>query len=307
MAATSGGKRHCPVCHSYFNLTKTEALNGRPAHHPELSPWLLHNHEGDRRDRVCANCVRNILYNRLEFRDLRDGGRTYSFVQHKSAVVRARPLGGGRPLDTASRMVGMHAGEELPEGLPFPYDGLLLDETDTADLKSHSFELSKLYAHAGPQKGGVKYMIYGQFAKHSTIASYINCGLNVAHKLVNCAWGRVRVTAEMIENYTSMQRAGMKINDEWPCIRTTRTIALGEELIVAGYGSSFWGRVDKEAQWSNEELKLYRHPFIDTRLDAWLKKRHVMVENYERACSKRPREEPSQPSERKKRRPNNGR
>jgi len=79
------------------------------------------------------------------------------------------------------------------------------------------------------------------------------------------------------------------------------------ELIVAGYGSSFWGRVDKEAEWSNEKLKLYRRPFVDPHLDDWLRKRQLMIENHERACTKRPREERiSQPPERKKRRPNNG-
>jgi len=173
-----------------------------------------------------------------------------------------------------------------------------------AYLKSKSLELSKLYAHAGPHNRGVEYMIYGQFADRSTIASYINCRLNVAHELVNCAWGVVRVTAEMIQNYASMQRAGMKINDEWPCISTTKPIAPGEELIVAAYGSSFWDRVDKETQWSkdNPNVNLYRRTFVDPHLDKLLKQRHLMVENRERACAKRPREEPIQRPQRKKRR-----
>ncbi len=101
---------------------------------------------------------------------------------------------------------------------------------------------------------------------------------------------------DLLERYESMQRAGMKVGDSWPCIRTTRSIAINEELIVRGYGSGFWLRFDREAHWDrcSQPLQLYRLSFLQPRLVAWLQERQRMAAGGERRRRKRVLEEASE-------------
>ena len=88
-----------------------------------------------------------------------------------------------------------------------------------------------------------------------------------------------------------MKRLKMTIGELWPCIRTTRTIAVNEELIVSGYGGGYWQRFVRETNWNQvEPTELYRLTFLQPRLIKWCNERMEMEETGARGV-KRPRDE----------------
>jgi hypothetical protein len=164
-------------------------------------------------------------------------------------------------------VTGMFAAMGLPEGLAFPYLGLVFDRDDLIKFEaSHKLQFSRTYAKGAPGRR----VIFGQFAKHSTIAAFINCTTrSKAH--ANCHWGKMKLTQPLLDaNPALSTNHGLKTGDAWPCIRTSRIIGINEELLLPGYGPVYWGQFKREKNYvpSDGGIKLYKLHYLKPRIAA---------------------------------------
>lgn len=283
--------RYCPVCGKNFRLKARQ--RGYSPSHPVLAPFCTRpcpNRSG-LSELVDRSCYDRIKRSEIVYKDV-ETGKEFRFYRRASAHVKRRPRerSSRGASKYAVRIVGIHAREMLPEGVCFVYDGEVLDEYDLKFLlHEHGIVLSNLYAHGGPRERGIKFYIFGQFAPVSTVASYINAAMHVeAEEASNCAWGSVRITAEHLERYPTMQRVGMQVGEYWPCIRTMREIQANEELLVSSYGSGFWQRYERESDWERwEDSELYRLSFFQPRLAEILQARRRQTEEKVRVVASR--------------------
>lgn len=108
------------------------------------------------------------------------------------------------------------------------------------------------------------------------MAQLVNAATNIPKSLVNCHWGQFKVTQAHLDHYQSMKDAKAALGTDWPCIRTSRALGTGEELILSGYGTGFWQRFDREQTWEKYNVEeLYRLPFLQPRVQALIDKRRA--------------------------------
>jgi hypothetical protein len=149
-------------------------------------------------------------------------------------------------------VTGLHAVDAVPKDVAFIYPGKLVDAFQQQHLRAETGrELSHEFAKGGPKHVGMETMILAQFAPPNN--PYACAGRINAHKpgcgqkdvVPNCAWGQLRVTDEVMARHPEQE--GLKRGERFPCVRTTKALAPGDEFVLKTYGAGFWPRMAREA------------------------------------------------------------
>jgi hypothetical protein len=188
-------------------------------------------HWPKKKNAVCETCEKKVRRPHLIYDVTQD--HTYRVLHITSRLL--KPCG--------KRIKGLLPLDAIPAGVAIPYPGHLVDEHALALVeKETGIKLTRAYAKGGPS--GSKTVLFGHLAKKSAYhcAHYINCTYKT--KLTaNAQWGRVKVTDKFKAVYSELDTSG---GDNYPCVRTTKPIQVGEEILVNSYGSSYWSRNAKE-------------------------------------------------------------
>lgn len=220
---------YCLICCKTPSAERCES----PEHWSSLAdPLFLARKERDRNAicRLCSEQLRN----------------PYIIYDHQSKVHL-------RVLHTSSRQIrvnrraikGLLALDPVPEGVAFPYPGLLVDVITLERIeKEGGFMFTRAYAKGGPKERGVQTVLLGQLTRPGPLscAHLVNCCYKTKLKS-NAKWGVMCVDREFLARYPDIPA---QIGDRYPAIRTTRSIASGEEILLKSYGASYWLHAKKE-------------------------------------------------------------
>lgn len=189
--------------------------------------------------RCCKTCYQRML-------------KPYRILLPKSGdSVRAIRLPSRILGDIGVRTEGLFAIDPIPAGTAIPYPGKVIHVDSLSSFKDDSGKmLSSEYAKALDADN----VLFGQFATAHELhcAHYINSGLGLRDSAVNCQWGTVNVDSSFRRQYSELWREVSTLNVvKYPCLRVSRPVQPGEELIVKTYGSQYWRRVRSERETSD--------------------------------------------------------
>ena len=182
--------------------------------------------------RVCLACSRSLKSAKL-IHDSREGENLRAAYLPGSIVVHDR------------RIKGLVALDPLPQGLALPYPGKLIPVDALKELENDlGIKISREFAAEGPKADGASTVILGQFVESRPLlcAQFINCKFKTKLQS-NAKWGKMIVDKEFLKLYPELTA---KIGDAYPCLRTTRAIAPGEEIILDSYGAQYWQNKERE-------------------------------------------------------------
>ncbi len=178
------------------------------------------------------------------------------------------------------RVFGLHAIDPIPENTALIYPGQILDEYQIVALKEKfGSEFTHEYGKGGPKGHGVQLVIFA-----NTVSRKKNpyaCGGRVNSRKAgsgqvppfNCTWGQTTVTQE-IKDLFPESADHMIVGKLFTCLRFSKPVNPGEEIICKSYGRSFWSRIACEREnilrdqkgpvpSEKEAEKLFRHKTKD--------------------------------------------
>ncbi len=210
----------------------------RPEHWSSLAADLFLARKARDRNAVCGPCSGQLR-------------NPYSIYDRKTKVFL-------RALHTTSRQIrvnrrtikGLLALDPIPEGVAFPYPGLLLDAITLDRIeKEGGFTFTRAYAKGGPKDRGLQTVLLGHLTRAGPLycAHYVNCCYKTKLRH-NAIWGIMRVDRDFLGRYPGIPA---RIGDRYPAIRTTKAIASGEEVLLKSYGASYWLHAKKEQRDDN--------------------------------------------------------